>query len=148
MPRILIKEQRIFVLKQWWISRKTSQTVNATLRHKFPNEEVPTGQAMSRSVKKFDETNSIEDAPRSGRPVTVRTEENRELVSRTFHLNTRTLQRRESHDLNISLISAQCLMKDLNLKPYKPRFLQALNKDDPDRRLEFCEWILNSTQDD
>ncbi|CAF3664629.1 unnamed protein product [Rotaria sordida] len=39
-------------------------------------------------------------------------------------------------------------MKDLNLKPYKPRLLQALNEDNPDRRLEFCEWILDSTQDD
>ena len=28
---------------------------------------------MSRLAKKFDETGSIEDAPRTGRPVTVRT---------------------------------------------------------------------------
>jgi uncharacterized protein YpiB (UPF0302 family) len=39
-------------------------------------------------------------------------------------------------------------MKDLNLKPYKPRFLQALNENDHDRRLEFCEWILDPIQDD
>jgi len=39
-------------------------------------------------------------------------------------------------------------MKDLNLKPYKPKLLQALNEDDPDRRLEFCEWILDSTEED
>ena len=39
-------------------------------------------------------------------------------------------------------------MKDLNLKPYKPRLLQALNKDDFDRQLKFCTWILDSTQDD
>jgi hypothetical protein len=30
-------------------------------------------------------------------------------------------------------------MKDLNLKPYKPRLLQALNEDDPDRRLEWSD---------
>ena len=91
---------------------------------------------------------SIEDAPRTSRPVTVRTEENRQLVSRTFHSNPRTSQRRASHDLNISRTSLQRLMKDLNLKSYKPRLLQALNKDDPDRRLEFCEWIFDSTQGD
>jgi hypothetical protein len=39
-------------------------------------------------------------------------------------------------------------MKDLNLKPYIPRLLQALNEDDPDRRLEFGEWLLDSIQDD
>ena len=39
-------------------------------------------------------------------------------------------------------------MKDLQLKPYKPRLLQALNKDDPDRRLEFCEWLVKDTDQD
>ena len=38
-------------------------------------------------------------------------------------------------------------MKDLNLKPYKPKLLQASNEDDPDRRVQFCEWILNSSQE-
>ncbi|CAF4499633.1 unnamed protein product [Rotaria sp. Silwood2] len=103
---------------------------------------------MSRLAKTFDVTGSIEDEPRSGRPITVRTEENRQLVSQTFLLNPRTSQRRASDDLNISRTSLQRLMKDLNLKPYKSRLLQALNEDDPDRRLEFCEWILDSTQDD
>ena len=64
MPRTLIKEQRIFVLKQWWISGKTSQTVNTTFRNGFPGEEVLTRQTMSRLAKEFDETSSIEDAPR------------------------------------------------------------------------------------
>jgi hypothetical protein len=27
-------------------------------------------------------------------------------------------------------------------KPYIPRLLQALNEDDPDRRLQFCDWFL------
>jgi hypothetical protein len=39
-------------------------------------------------------------------------------------------------------------MQVLNLKPYKTTLLQALNEDDPDRRMEFCEWILDSTQED
>ena len=80
----MTKEQRIFVLKQWWISGKTSQTVNATFRNVFSGEEVPTLQTMSHLAKKFDETVPIEDAPRSGRPVTITREGNRKLVSRTF----------------------------------------------------------------
>ncbi|CAF3931381.1 unnamed protein product [Rotaria sp. Silwood1] len=148
MPRTLTKEQRIFVLKQWWISGKISQTVNAAFRNEFPDEKVPTRQTMSRLAKKFDETGSIEDEPRSGRPITIRTGENRQLVSQTFLLNPRTSQKRASDDLHISRTSLQRLMKDLNLRAYKPRLLQALNEDDPDRRVEFCEWILDSTQDD
>ena len=121
MPRTMTTEQRIFVLKQWWISGKTSQTVNATFRNVFSDEEVPTRQTMSHLAKKFDETSSIEDAPRSDRPVTITREGNSKLVSRTFHLNPRTSQRRASHDLNISHTSLQCLIKDLNLKFYKLR---------------------------
>ena len=57
----------------------------------------------------FYETSTIEDALRSSRLVTVRTDENRELVSRTFHSNTQA-----SHDLNISRTSLQYLIRDLN----------------------------------
>ncbi|CAF4766205.1 unnamed protein product, partial [Rotaria sp. Silwood2] len=39
-------------------------------------------------------------------------------------------------------------MKELNLKPYKSRLLQALHEDDPDRRLEFSQWALDSIRED
>ncbi|CAF3819615.1 unnamed protein product [Rotaria sp. Silwood1] len=71
-----------------------------------------------------------------------------QLVSETFAQNPQMSQRRAALELGISRRSLQRLMQDLNLKPYKPRLLQALNEDDPNRRLEFCEWILNSTQED
>ncbi|CAF3180109.1 unnamed protein product, partial [Rotaria sp. Silwood2] len=51
---------------------------------------------------------------------------------------------RAAHDLDISRSSIRRIMKELNFKPYKPRLLQALNEDDPDRRLEFSQWVLDS----
>ncbi|CAF1453510.1 unnamed protein product [Rotaria magnacalcarata] len=85
------------------------------------------------------ERGSVEDASRSIRPTTVRTVENIQLVSQTILPNPYVSQRRAALELNISRAGLRRLMKDLNLKPYKPRLLQALNEDDPDRRLEFCE---------
>ena len=61
-------------------------------QNEHPGEEVPSHQIMSRLAKKFDETVSIEDVLRNGR-----SEQTRKLISRIFHLNTRT-----SHDLSIS----------------------------------------------
>lgn len=122
--------------------------VDAAFRNEYPGEEVPTRQTISRLPEKFDETGSVEDAPRSGRPTTVRAEENAQTVSETFRRNPQSSQRRASRDLNISRTSLQCLMKDQNLKPYIPRLLQALSEDDRDRRLEFCEWLLDSIKDD
>ena len=76
MPRSLTKEQRIFLLKQWWMSGKTLRTVNAAFRIEFPDVQIPTRQAIYQLAQKFDETGSVDDASRSGRPITVRTAEN------------------------------------------------------------------------
>ncbi|CAF5207563.1 unnamed protein product, partial [Rotaria magnacalcarata] len=77
----MTKEQRIFILKFWWESGRTLQTLNTAFRREFPGEKIPTRQAIYLLVKNFEETGSVEDASRSGRPTTVRTEENIQLVS-------------------------------------------------------------------
>lgn len=148
MPRLLTKEQRIFLLKQWWKSGGATQTINEAFQHEFPNEEVPARQTIYRLAKKFDETGSVKDAPRSGRPKSINTDENMQLVSQSFLRNPQTSQRRAARELDISRSTLRRIMTALNLKPYKPKLLQALNEDDPDRRLEFCEWILDSIEED
>ena len=148
MSLYLTKEQRIFLVKQWWTSGKNFRAVNGAFRNEFPDKKMPTRQAIYKLVNKFDDTGSVENSFRSGRPTTVRTEENMQIVSETFARNPRISQRRASLELGLSRSSLQRLMQDLNLRPYKPRLLHALNEDDPDRRMEFCEWILNSTQED
>lgn len=40
------------------------------------------------------------------------------------------------------------MMIELKLKPYKLRLVQALSEDDPDRRMEFCEWLLDTVDGD
>ena len=132
MPRTLTKKQRIFLLKQWWMSGKTVRTVNAAFRNEFPDVPIPTRQTMYQLARKFDETGSIEDASRSGRARTVSTEENSELVLETFRLNPQLTQRRASNELGIARRSLGRIMLDLGLRPYRPRLLQALNEDDPD----------------
>ena len=128
MPRFLIKEQRIFLLKQWWLSGKSLHTVNVAFRDVFPNSEIPARQTIYRLVKKFEETGSVKDAPRSDRLTSVTAEENVQLVSQNFLLNPQTSQRYAARELEISRSTLQRIMKDLNLKPYKPRLLQALNE--------------------
>ncbi len=75
-------------------------------------------------------------------------EDNTNLVSETFRRNPQSSQICAARELNISRSSLQRIMKELKLKPYKPWLLQALNEDDPDRRLEFCEWLLDSIDED
>jgi hypothetical protein len=70
-----------------------------------------------------------------------------QLVSQNYRLNPQTSQRQAARELDISRSTLQRIMKDLNLKPYKPKLLQAFNEDDPDRRMEFCEWILDTIEE-
>ena len=43
--------------------------------NEYSGEKVPTRQTIYRLAEKFDETSSVEDASRSGRPTTVSIEE-------------------------------------------------------------------------
>lgn len=40
------------------------------------------------------------------------------------------------------------MLFDLHLRPYRPRLVQQLNDDDPDRRIEFCEKLLAMIEED
>ena len=102
----------------------------------------PTRKNILNLVRKFDETGSVEDEPRSGRPRSVSTDENKERVRGAFEESPATSLRRASLDLNLSKSSLQRMMKELGLKPHRPQLLHALNEDDPDRRCEFADIFL------
>jgi hypothetical protein len=40
------------------------------------------------------------------------------------------------------------MLSDLHLHPYRPRLVQQLNDDDPNRRIEFCEKLLAMIEED
>ena len=40
------------------------------------------------------------------------------------------------------------MLSDLQLRPYRPRLVQELNEDDPDRRIEFSEILLTMVEKD
>jgi transposase len=108
----------------------------------------PTSKNILSLVRKFDETGSLQDKPRSGRPRCISTDENKERVRVAYEENPTTSQRRASLELNLSRSSFQRMMTELGLKPYRPQLLHALNEDDPDRRCEFASILLNVLAED
>ena len=89
----------------------------------------------------------MKNTPKSGRPRTVTTSENEELVAGAFERSPHKSTRRASAELGIPRRSLGRLMKQLGLRPYRPRLLQHLSEDDPDRRLQFAEVILNEIRE-
>ena len=79
-------------------------------------------------ARKFDETGSVQDKPRSGRPRSVSTEKNKERVLAAFEKSPGTSAKRASLELNLSRTSLQRMMKELELKPYRLRLLHTLNR--------------------
>ena len=104
---------------------------------------VPDRSTISRINKLFDETGSVQkrNLKICTRKSTISTAENLALV-REEVLKSPDVSKSHRHlssTLNISTGSVYRILKKLKLKPYIPRLVQALNEDDADRRLEFCE---------
>jgi len=102
---------------------------------------------MFNLVSKFNNTGSVLDAPKTGRPRTVRTLDNSDIVASAYVESPKKSTRRASKELQISRSSLQRIITDIGLKPYKPHLLHALNEDDPDKRMQFCEIFLSYYDD-
>lgn len=113
-----------------------------------PGRPIPTRQMVHKLHRKFSETGSVVDAPRSGRPKTVTTEENMQVVAQAFIEAPTKSARRTSLELEISDRSLRRMLETMKIRCYRPRLLHALTEDDPDRRLEFCEWYSGCAEDD
>ena len=53
-----------------------------------------------------------------------------------------------SRETGVSRSSVQRILKSANWKVYIPRLLHAMNEDDTDGRLEYCEWFESMMRDD
>ena len=96
---------------------------------------------------KFLVTGSVSDAPRSGRPVTINTTENQELVAQLFVENPQTSAVSASRQLDIDRRSLRRIMGSIGLKVYIPQLVHGLLEDDSDRRSQFCELFRSQLDD-
>jgi transposase len=142
----LSSSERIDIVK-WYAVYQNAAEVARQFQHHY--ERAPTTRESILDIaRKFDETGSIQDKSRSGRPRSVSTEENKERFLAVFEESPGTSEKRASLELNLSRTSLRRMMQELGLKLYRPRLLHALNEDDPDRRCEFAETFLNMVADD
>ena len=128
--RRLTFSERIYIVKTYYQTN--------SFKHIFDNwnNKFETDAATKRTcqvlIAKFEKTGCVEYAPKCGAPKVVTNDE-----------NMRKLQRKASSELQISRRSLGRIMTEIDLKPFRPRLLQALNGDDPDRRQQFCEEFLS-----
>ncbi|CAF4364006.1 unnamed protein product, partial [Rotaria sordida] len=101
----LSTSERIEIVK-WYAMYQNAGEVARQFQQCY-DRTLPTRKNILNHVRKFDETGSVEDEPRSGRPRSVSTDENKERVRAAFKESPATLLRRALSDLNLSKSSLQ-----------------------------------------
>ena len=144
MARHLTLSERQFIIKRYWKNENAADVIRCW-EETFETPP-PTRLTIYRIRDKFNDTGSVLDAPRSGRPATTCTDENKDLVAASVIEYPCTSTRRRSLELGINRRSLQMMLKDLNYKPYIPRLVHGLIEDDGDRRLQFCEIFVNQCE--
>ena len=139
------------ILKQYW-KTENSERVREQWIEIFATPPPPR-LTIYRLRDKFEWTGSIHNAPRSGQPITVTTQENEFEVAQIFTQSPqKSKHRAASSELSIERRSLGLLMNRVGLKMYTPRLIHtryildtynSLLEDDSDRRLQFCENILS-----
>ena len=137
----LTSDQRKCILKQY-CKTENVEKFRQKLAEVFDTPP-PSRQTICRIRDKFYETGSICNDPKCGRPVSVTTQENEVLLSQAFAESLQKSSQRVYTGLGISRRSLSRLMQRVLLKMHRPRLLHELLEDDPDRRLQFCEVVLN-----
>ena len=92
-------------------------------------------------------TNSLANATKPGRPK-IRNQENINRVHDSIKQQPKLSQRKRSQVLQIKKTSLNRIKNDLGFKPYKIQRTQKLEEDDPLRRLNFADWVLQKYEED
>ena len=90
-----------------------------------------------------DQTGSVVDAQRPGRPKSGRSEKNIRVLGEAYALSQGKSIRCAAVELEISRLSIQrMLRKDIKAFPYKLQTVHKLEEEDNDRRVEMCKTLL------
>ena len=82
----------------------------------------------------------MSDLPRSGRPKTVCTDENKERIREKVEENPTTSTRKRSLEIRISRTSLKRVMKSINFYPYKVQLIQELKPQNFLPRLQYTTF--------
>lgn len=95
------------------------------------------------TLKRYRETSSLDDRPKSGHPRTVRTPANIKLIRERLRRNPCRTQKKMALQANISRISVNRILKyDLKVKAYSRRKVHYLNERLRKLRPERCRQLL------
>lgn len=108
----------------------------------FPDRNPVSKSVVYKTVSRFEETGSVKNRPKLGRPRSALNEDLSldvlQSVVEDPHVSTTSI----SQTVGISKRSVRRVLHQNHYKPYKIHLVQELSEDDFDRRVEFCELMM------
>lgn len=113
-----------------------------------PDRNPISRSAVSKTLKRYTLFGSVKNLSKSGRPKTA-TNENISLdIAAELQENPRTSTTSLSLSYNVSRRSVSRILKKEKYFPYKVQLVQELSEDDFDRRMDFCERLMDICNND
>ncbi len=147
---VLTMQERIFVTERYF-GHKAYKTVSEMFRAKFPGKDIPNKSTMGRIIAKFLQRGTVCNLPNDGEK-TALTSRVLAAVSSELAPNdpgTSTFFRQVVHqhrNEGLSYGTAHHITEALRLHPCRVRIVHELLPLDYDRRVTYCQWLLNFAQ--
>lgn len=112
--------------------------------------EPPTCLSIAHLCDKFETEGTVMDMHkgRSGQSLTATSEASSVQVLDSFTCSPRKSRQQYSRETGVSRASVSRILHRRKWKAYIPQLLHALNEDNLDRRIQFCEWYLAQVEKD
>jgi len=142
----LTTEERKELIRTW--GDRSARAVAAEFNERHPDRHPVSHVSVAQLFTRFMKTGSVADRPRSGRPVTETDEATSVAVLATFAKSSTPSTRRLSMECGVKRRSVGRILKEHRWHPYKLQMQHHMSEDDPDRRMQFCEWAVAQLQED
>ncbi|KAJ8955224.1 hypothetical protein NQ318_000250 [Aromia moschata] len=119
---------------------RTQQEVCNLFNAKYPDNPI-TQSTVSKIEYKFRETGDVKDLPKSRRPKI--TQDKKIDIVLSMEENSQSTSTLVASENYVSQTTVLRILRKENYHPDKFQLVQELNEDDPDRRLQFCETMMN-----
>ena len=141
-------EERKFIIKCYWKHENITE-VQRQFERQF-QKTPPTRRTIAHIRDKFEADGTVQDINKqcSGRPRTSTNPNGEDQLLETLSRSPKKSIRQLACEIGIPKSSVHRMLKRAHWKSCVPTLIQALNEDDPDRRVQFCKWYLNKFTED
>ena len=142
--KFLTQKERIeiLILRRCGDKKRTYEQVVRQFNNTHPDRLPICKSTVCKTVFRFQDTGSVNDRSKSGRPKMATNEDNSLEVCASVVEDVHTSVRKIAQQTGIGKSSVHQILKGNKFHPYKIKYVQELSEDDFDRRLEFCEEMM------